>query len=698
VRVLRRYFRAIFRIAASSLLGTLVLVALSWSLTPSGSFLGQDITSLATGIIRFYPETAYGEMAKLLFVAAIALMPLIAYLEVFQRSRWPLVRKIAAFAVIYSLLWLASAIAYPAMYEASLSQKNQKILLMTARHFSPVAIQGLVIVLILYVSSVSLRRRWLAPTKIISCTLLGVAGVGVLSWSLLPQDNCSIRSPANSNKPNIALFAIDSLRADRLLQDSSKNHVLPFLKRFADAPASVAMTEHYVGIPRTFPSWVEILTGQQAPQTDLRHMFPNFGVRHHLPDTFVEQLHRAGYRTILVSDFAGDIFPRMKVGFDIIDAPKLTIQSMIGLSVDQAFPLLLPVTLSANLHRLFPDLKESPSFADPRHLTQRVMHHVCEAGDQPIFLLVFYSTAHFPYASHYPGYLRFTASDYQGKHLFSKNPELKFDPLSLNGADVAQVRALFDGALASIDQGLETLMLRLGIGTSSTWLTMLTADHGEDLYENGLMQGHGEHLRGVNVLKVPWIVNWPNVIKTKLKIPFPTRSIDIGPTLLGLIGLDLPTASGSDLSDFILNQPSKAKNVAEDRMATPVYAETGIWFSRGGEAFFQKQRMDYPGISQMLSFDQGHSGEIVLSEAMEGMVRVAKHRMLLLNGYKLIYIPTDKGVQLELYDVKNDPDNLRDLSHDQPDLVHKMYALLKTKALQLSKNTVAVGDYWVPTL
>jgi hypothetical protein len=126
------------------------------------------------------------------------------------------------------------------------------------------------------------------------------------------------------------------------------------------------------------------------------------------------------------------------------------------------------------------------------------------------------------------------------------------------------------------------------------------------------------------------------------------------------------------------------------------YSETGIWFSRSGEGFFQAQRLDYPGISRLLSFDQGYSGEIVLDPRFEKIIVTAKHRSLIFGDYKIIYIPTPMGVKYELYNRRLDPENLIDLSKTDPIRLNDMRARLMETIQRLEKNIAILDDFVVP--
>ncbi|MBX9703963.1 MAG: hypothetical protein K2X39_07395, partial [Silvanigrellaceae bacterium] len=126
--------------------------------------------------------------------------------------------------------------------------------------------------------------------------------------------------PENPNKENtnVFIFAIDSLRYDRII-DKKYTEVMPFLHSLL--PTADLVKPMAVGIARTFPSWVEIATGNYALTTGVRSMFPSRHARLNPQPTMFSLAQNAGYKTIAVSDFAGDIFPRFPFGIEVIDAP-----------------------------------------------------------------------------------------------------------------------------------------------------------------------------------------------------------------------------------------------------------------------------------------------------------------------------------------------------------------------------------------
>jgi len=171
-------------------------------------------------------------------------------------------------------------------------------------------------------------------------------------------------------------------------------------------------------------------------------------------------------------------------------------------------------------------------------------------------------------------------------------------------------------------------------------------------------------------------------------LDFTTRSIDIGATVLAAVGLAKPVGEGIDLLPWMTSATGPSPKLV-------AYAETGLWFARNGSAFFQKYRLDYPGISGLLNFDQGYSGEIVLNAIYEQIMVTAKHRMMIDGDYKIIYMPTPQGVRYELYNRRLDPENFYDLSAKEPAVLAALQRGLTTFVGAHERPTVRLVDQFL---
>ncbi len=470
------------------------------------------------------------------------------------------------------------------------------------------------------------------------------------------------RAPAASaapddERPNVLVLAADSLRADHL-----DTRTAPHLS--ALAARGTRFDRAYVSIPRTFPSWVTLLTGRHSHHHGIRSMFPRWEERARDFDALPQRLARAGYATGVVSDYAGDVFSRIDLGFGLVDVPEFDFRQLVRQQALERETPLMSVLHSRVGRAAFPVMRELNDAADPAMLAAdavRAMRRL--QGRGPFFLVVFFSTAHFPYAAPAPYYRRFTDPAYRGRYKYDKPVGLGSDA-PVDARDEAQVRALYDGAVLSIDDAAQSILDAVSHdGIADHTVVVVTADHGETLYDSGHGIGHGDHLFGDEGTHVPLVVFDP-------KHPAPhretgiVRDVDLAPTLYALTGVAPPQdLDGDSLALALDGQPLPARRA---------YAETELWFTETIPGLPAALRLPYPGIARLTEVDAGHGDELVLQTAMRALTLVARHRMVRDERWKLLYIPARAGVRWMLFDTVADPGETRDVASAHPDVVARL--------------------------
>jgi arylsulfatase A-like enzyme len=494
-----------------------------------------------------------------------------------------------------------------------------------------------------------------------------------------PQPRVPAESASVPRRPNVLILGVDSLRDDRLMDP----RVMPNLSSLAAGGAR--FTRAYTAIPRTFPSWISLLTGRYPARNNLRHMFPRAEQRAVDFQALPARLAGAGYRSAVVSDFAGDIFSRVSLGFDEVIAPTFRFPTLIEQRSVEIQSHLLPYIIGPFGRSIFPVVDELAQLADANLVSDRAQAAIerLSAGDHPWLLTVFYGNAHFPYAAQWPHYREFTDPAYPGRFRYHRPPDVEGTAGPPTEQDARQIRGLFDGALNEVDAGAARLLAYLdAVGERENTIVIILADHGEHLGEPGMGIGHGEHLRGENALRIPLVVSGPGIRPGQTRDEV-VRSVDVVPTLLGL--LELPSApgdfDGQDLS------PTLRQGVAPTPQGA--YAETGIWFTDKGPDFFQRLRMPYPDITALCEVDKRHRAEVVLKREWAERINVAKHRAWIEGDWKLIYVPLPDRVVVELYDTREDPPVDRAAEH--PDVVARMSEALYLHAEWNERATVRNG-------
>jgi len=502
-----------------------------------------------------------------------------------------------------------------------------------------------------------------------------VAGAALL-LARLP----AARAASPDARPNILVLAADSLRADRL-----DPRTAPHLT--ALAAHGTRFDRAYVSIPRTFPSWVTLLTGRHAHHHGIRSMFPRWEERTRDFDALPERLARAGYATGVVSDYAGDVFSRIDLGFGRVDVPEFDFRQLVRQQALERETPLMAVLHSRLGRSAFPVMRELNDAADPSMLARdavRAMRRLEAQG--PFFLVVFFSTAHFPYAAPSPYYRRFTDRAYRGRFKYDKPAGLgREEPL--DARDEAQVRGLYDGAVASIDDAAQSVLDAVSHdGLSGNTVVVVTADHGETLFDDGHGVGHGDHLFGDQGTHVPLVIVDPRHPAPRRE-PGIVRDVDLAPTLYALAGVAPPT----DL-DGASVAPALDGQALPPRLA---YAESELWFTEMIPGLPASLRLPYPDIARLTEIDAAHGDEVVLQSAMRPLTIVARHRMVRGERWKLLYVPTRTGVRWMLFDTVADPGETQDVAAAHADVVARLQGELWSWMRQDPAMTER-GGYLVP--
>ncbi len=506
-------------------------------------------------------------------------------------------------------------------------------------------------------------RRYARRLGTGASALVALFAAGGLARSAAPPDAEAAPPAPAPARPNILLLAADSLRADRL-----DPKIAPNLSRLADR--GTRFERAYVSIPRTFPSWVTILTGRHAHHHGVRSMFPTWEERAKDFDALPARLARAGYATGVVSDYAGDIFGRVDLGFGTVETPSFDFRQLIRQRALERETPLLPFLHSRVGRRIFPVMRELNAAADPRLLAGDVTNRIHALKDKPFFLTVFFSTAHFPYAAPAPFYAKYTDPGYRGRFKYHK-------PVGLGGedapdeADIRQVRALYDGAVSAIDDAVASVLAQLEAdGIADRTIVVVTADHGETLYDHGHGQGHGDHLFGDEGTHVPFVVVDPRVGPSgaKRRETRIVRDVDLAPTLYALTGIAPPAdLDGRSLAPALRGEP------LDPRLA---FAETELWFTEEIPGLSSELRIPYPGIMALTELDARHNAEIVMRRDMMPITRMARHRMVRNETLKLVYVPTRNGARYMLFDTVADPGETKDIAAERPADVERLSAEL----------------------
>lgn len=478
---------------------------------------------------------------------------------------------------------------------------------------------------------------------------------------------------ADPDRPNVLIIGVESLRADAVSGFGSPRKTTPHLDHLLTR--STAFSNALVPLARTLPSWSSLLTGAYPHTHGHRHMFPDEAEQPIHVDTLPRRLKQHGYDTAAVSDYAGEFFNLVDYGFDRVDAPSATsLDLVLARELLLADPFLLPFLDNVAGRAAFPVLDYLPSNAAPRPLGRRVAGWLGRLKP-PFLLCAFISTPHIPYAAPYPFYRAFGDRDYEGPNKYAYHvrslQDMKEAETRPPLAEQQRIRDLYDGAVLGADTAIGMILEALeATGQADRTVVVVTGDHGERFFEGDATVGHGRTFRhGDAANRVPLVLAVGQRVKTTrpwpaLRIDEPVSTVDLAPTLTDLLGVKpLASAEGESLRRWWDSTAPRP---------TPVFAETGLWLNSGLLFRDDPEALTYPPVEQLLRTDRRDRTTLVLREIHRDRMERAKHRMIRLGRWKLIFEPTRTGVRIRLHDTVADPENRHDLAGQKPEIVRDL--------------------------
>lgn len=381
--------------------------------------------------------------------------------------------------------------------------------------------------------------RW--SGRLATMLLGGVITIAILHGVILlvslywpRQDLSRPRRPAES--PNVVLVIIDTLRADHLHAYGYARQTSPFMDTLARQGVRFDMA---------------VSTSSWSPPTHaslLTGLYPNMHGVQTLSDilsqrltTLAEVFRSLGYRT---AAFSGDtryaFIPRLGYaqGYQVFDSLGLSFSDAIGQEriVDSAFVGLQQLGVVASLWN-------RPSAEE----LGRAALHWLDRGSGSFFLTVNYFDVHGPYTPPQPWRHAFSRKEKPGGRLLDNSK-----PNSVPTEELQDEMDAYDGAILYVDHALQQLLAGLARREKlRNTLVVVTADHGELFGEHGLVF-HGT--LWLPVIRVPLIFYWPGHVPAGVVVARPVSTVDLGRTVLDLIGQSRVAFPGRSLATLWQNE------------------------------------------------------------------------------------------------------------------------------------------------
>ncbi|PAW70119.1 MAG: hypothetical protein B9S30_03215 [Verrucomicrobiia bacterium Tous-C5FEB] len=527
------------------------------------------------------------------------------------------------------------------------------------------------------------RRGWLTALAIFT---LGASAFGI-SRSNAPTTAAETK---NNKSPNVIIIASDSLRGDRLgcagyrpqrNDGAAAGGVSPHIDALAQR--SIRFENCYTSIASTIESGIQLMTSRYPHSHGIRQMYPDREtVEKTKRDTtpIARLLREKGYDCAAIGDWCAGYYEVVPLGFEHVSVSSFDnfkiYMSQAVVMAHFVVPLYFDNALG---YRVFPQLKSFAQFVTPEVVTKRVEQRLASVAPEgkPFFWHVFFSCNHLPYRSPEPYVSMFADPAYRGPNRngvdfdideFIGGTDLESKWKALPPAEINQIRALYDGCTRQFDDCVAKILAALARHQlEGNTIVIITADHGDDLYENGVTLGHGLTFNGANhANRVPMIIHLPGA--TPRVINEAVRLVDVAPTIAELVGIPhAPDCEGQSFASWLRG---------ETPVNRPFYGETGfpfIQFSVPGAT-----RPKLPPMDEMTFIDQSFNYQFVLkSEYREALVD-AKQRCLRTANWKLVCTPTaDGGRHFGLFDNREDPDGMHNIADSRPEVLRPMRQALE---------------------
>ncbi|CAD6491116.1 MAG: 2,3-bisphosphoglycerate-independent phosphoglycerate mutase [Candidatus Argoarchaeum ethanivorans] len=286
--------------------------------------------------------------------------------------------------------------------------------------------------------------------------------------------------------------------------------------------------------------------------------------------------------------------------------------------------------------------KMIPPYAKAEEINNTVISYLKDSSDG-FYLWIHYMDVHEPYIPE---------KFYFGQEVDNREIKRFMDKIMQNQGNVSSEERkilidLYDNEIRYVDDKIGELLENLeSLCDFDKTVLLITADHGQKLGERGY-HGHGGANTPVSFFEE--LIHVPLIIWSKSKDALMDISesgeferqvglIDIAPTILDILGIPKPKAF---MGESLLRNP-----------------------------------LEKPIISQGIQCADPN-----MIEYLKGGIKIQSYRT---NRYKLIY----REDRMELYDLKDDPMELRDISMEQKEIAEKLKEELfnTLKSLEVTKR------------
>jgi arylsulfatase A-like enzyme len=466
----------------------------------------------------------------------------------------------------------------------------------------------------------------------------------------------------NGNKPNILFILVDDYGWRDVAGYGSTFYETPNMDKLIGQ--SLKFTQAYSTYPRCVPSRYSIMTGSHPARLkgDGEGKGDDAGFTVHTPNISIGQaMKNNGYQTFYIGKWhlGGEDKAPKGVGFD-----QSIAAGQAGATSSQFAPYNEKGNGSSGKEKPIFDLDDAPKgeyLAD--RLTDEAIKLLKEDAniDKPFFGILAHYAVHTPIQAK-EEYIKY----FQEK--LNKNPQTgaDYEPESAGETKLKQDNVTYAAMIKSVDDGVGKIMKSLeDLGIANNTIIIITSDHG-GLASRGnkrelatsnkpLRAGKGNLYEGG--IRIPYIIKWPGVIKGGTETNSIIQGVDNFATMVDIAGGKMPTSQISD-----------GKSFYDVLTAGKSYTDRALFWHNGSPRPVS-------------------TGDIYSSAIRKG-------------DYKLVDLFA-LGKK-ELYNIKSDIGEQKDIAAQNPKIVNELYAELdawrkkvgadmKINAASLSEKEKAAG-------
>ncbi|MCB1224556.1 MAG: sulfatase-like hydrolase/transferase [Verrucomicrobiales bacterium] len=529
----------------------------------------------------------------------------------------------------------------------------------------------------------SLRSRTGAYFTSVILIAVSLAAVSATGWALTRRTESTRKIDGSKGPRNIVILASDSLRADHLTCNGYSRQTSPRIDELARR--GVNFGRCLTPIASTLESMTTLCSSQYPHTHGVHHMFPNRQmvekVNREAP-SMIQPARAKGYDTMATGDWCACGFNEMPMGFEDVVVSDFDNFRVYMSEVVYLHHQILPLFFDNEFgHALFPKLRSFANYMTPDVVTDGVNERLRQRAQdgRPFIILAFYSATHLPYKTPLPYSKLWTDPNYSGPHRhelalnvdeFIGSTDIQEKWRRFPAAEVAQVTGLYDGCVRLFDDCVGRVVDTLEeTGLIDDTVVLITADHGDDLFEPGVTFGHGLTFNGGDQANhVPAVFYVPGAAAAGTRCDDVCRTIDFAPTLLDLVGLKAPAGfEGTSLAPVIRGETQ--------HLDLAYYGETSyLFFKRTIEG---EEPLHIPPMDETTFIDESFDFHFVLKPEYAKAVLDTKELTVRTQRFKLVRTPGVKGPIERLFDLTNDPHCERNVVARFPDVARRLREALR---------------------